>query len=109
MVVDASRSFACTVMLSVLGNLSDHALVLSFVYPLAIAGIKWIPPLTERRNFFLLSGYTFVAAFLMGFFSLGTPLATAWAIGGVKILLPLISGAWIHGPLEFAFVLLDAT
>lgn len=79
--------------------------VLSFIYPLVLARIKWTPPLTERRNFLLLSGYTFVAAFLIGFFSLGAPLATGWVLGGTSMLFSLISTASVHGPLEFAFVL----
>jgi hypothetical protein len=79
--------------------------VLSFIYPLAISRIAWTPPLTKRRNFLFLSGYTLVAAFLIGFFSLGAPLATAWVLGGTDMFLSLISGAQVHGPLEFAFVL----
>ena len=76
--------------------------VLSFIYPLVIARIKWTPPLTERRNFLFLSGYTFAAAFLIGFFSLGAPLATGWVLGGTRMLLSLIYTASVHGPLEFA-------
>jgi hypothetical protein len=79
--------------------------VFSFIYPLVIARVKWTPPLTERRNFLFLSGYTFVAAFLIGFFSLGAPLATGWVLGGTSTLFSLISTAKVHGPLEFAFVL----
>jgi hypothetical protein len=79
--------------------------VLSFIYPLVLARINWTPPLTERRNFLLLSCYTFVAAFLIGFFSLGAPLATGWVLGGTSMLFSLISTASVHGPLEFAFVL----
>jgi hypothetical protein len=79
--------------------------VLSFIYPLVIVRVKWTPPLTERRNFLFLSVYTFVAAFLIGFFSLGAPLATGWVLGGPSVLFSLISTARIHGPLEFAFVL----
>jgi hypothetical protein len=78
---------------------------LSFGYPLVILRLRWTPPLSERRNFLLLSGYTFLAAFLVGFFSLGAPLAVGWALGSTKTLFSLISGAWVHGPLEFAFVL----
>jgi hypothetical protein len=79
--------------------------VLSFIYPLVMAKINWTPPLTERRNFLFLSGYTYAAAFLIGFFSLGAPLATGWVLGGTSMLFSLISTARIHGPLEFAFVL----
>jgi len=79
--------------------------VLSFIYPLIIARIKWTPPLTERRNLLFLSSYTFAAAFLIGFFSLGAPLATGWVLGGTPMLLSLTYTASVHGPLEFAFVL----
>jgi hypothetical protein len=82
--------------------------VFSFIYPLVIARIKWTPPLSERRNFLFLSGYSFLVAFLIGFFSLGAPLATAWALGGTQMLLSLIFGAWAHGPMEFTFVLVCA-
>jgi len=80
--------------------------VLSFAYPLAIAEINWTPPLSRHRLLFFLSAYTFIAAFLIGFFSLGAPLATGWVLGGTNLFLSLISGARIHGPLEFGFVLL---
>jgi hypothetical protein len=79
--------------------------VLSFVYPLVILRIKWTPPLAKQRCFLFLGGYTLIVAFLVGFFSLGAPLGTGWVLGGTKILLSLISGAMVHGPLEFAFVL----
>jgi hypothetical protein len=79
--------------------------VLSFVYGLAILRIEWTPPLTPRRYLLFLGGYTFIAAFLAGFFSLGAPLGIGWVLGRTKTLLSLISGAQVHGPLEFAFVL----
>lgn len=79
--------------------------VLSFIYPLIIARIRWTPPLTERRNFLFLSGYTFAAAFMIGFFSLGAPLAIGWVLGGTHMLISLIYTASVHGPLEFVFVL----
>lgn len=80
--------------------------VLSFLYPFIIAKITWTPSLTRQRRFMLLSCYTFIAAFLTGFFSLGTPLAATWVLGGANSLISTISGARIHGPLEFGFVLL---
>jgi hypothetical protein len=79
--------------------------ILSFLYPLAILRIPWTPPLTKQRHLLFLGGYTFIAAFLVGFFSLGAPLGTGWTIGGTKMLLSMISGILVHGPLEFAFVL----
>jgi len=79
--------------------------VLSFIYPLAIARITWMPPLTRQRTFLLLAGYTLAVAFLIGFFSLGAPLVTGLVLGGTQVLFSLISNARVHGPLEFAFVL----
>jgi hypothetical protein len=80
--------------------------VLSFAYALAIIRVKWTPPLSRQRRLIFLCGYTVLAAFLVGFFSLGAPLGTVWALAGTNALGYLISGAMVHGPLEFAFVLL---
>jgi hypothetical protein len=79
--------------------------ILSFIYPITIAKIKWTPPLTARRRFMLLAGYTFVAAFLVGFFSLGAPLGLAWVFGGFPLFASLLLGAQLHGPIEFGLVL----
>ena len=79
--------------------------VLSFAYPFALCKIAWTPPLTDQRRFIFLISYTFAVAFLVGFFSFGAPLSVAWLAGGAKLSLSLLSGAWIHGPLEFGFVL----
>ena len=79
--------------------------ILSFVYPFALAKIVWTPPLGKHRRALLLSSYTFIAAFLIGFFSVGTPLAVAWVLGGTRLSFSLIFGARIHAPLEFALVL----
>jgi len=80
--------------------------VLSFAYALAIIRVDWTPPLNRQRRRLFLGGYTILAAFLVGFFSLGAPLGAVWALAGISALGSLISGAIIHGPLEFAFVLL---
>jgi hypothetical protein len=80
--------------------------VLSFAYSLAIIRIEWTPPLSRQRRLLFLGGYTFLVAFLVGFFSLGAPLGAVWALAGSNALGSLISGAIVHGPLEFAFVLL---
>ena len=79
--------------------------VLSFAYPFAIAKIAWTPSLTKQRTSLLLSAYTFAVAFFVGFFSFGAPLATEWILGGTSMLFSLIWTARVHGPLEFAFVL----
>jgi hypothetical protein len=100
----ASRLGDIAVFLVIFLNNSVPA-VLSFVYPLAVDKIRWTPPLSIRRRFLFLSAYTVISAFLSGFFSLGAALASAWVLGGTNLFLSLISGARIHGPLEFAFVL----
>jgi hypothetical protein len=100
-----SRLGDLAVFLVVFVNNSVSA-VLSFAYPFAIGRITWTPPLSKQRSFLLLSSYTLLAAFLSGFFSLGAPLGTAWVVGGTSLLLALISGARIHGPLEFCLVLM---
>jgi len=80
--------------------------VLSFMYPLAIVKIRWTPPLTRRRTHFFLSTFTLLTAFLIGFFSLGAALAAGWVHGGRAEVFSLLSGALVHGPLEFSLVLL---
>jgi hypothetical protein len=80
--------------------------VLSFAYALAIVRVDWTPPLSRHRRNLFLGGYTILAAFLVGFFSLGAPIGAVWALAGINALESLLSGAIVHGPLEFAFVLL---
>jgi hypothetical protein len=87
-----------------LNNLAP--VILSFLYPMVLLRISWTPPLTKERRLLFLGGYTFIVAFLVGFFSLGAPLGTGWALGGAKMLLSLTLGILVHGPLEFAFVLI---
>lgn len=80
--------------------------LLSYLYPLIISRVEWTPPLTaKRRSLFMLS-FTALCSFLIGMFNLGAVLAVAWVIGGVSLLLHLLSTSFVHGPLEFLFVLL---
>ena len=79
---------------------------LSFLYPYLVAKVRWTPPLTAQREQFFMGAFTVLASFLIGFFALGAGLAVAWELKGANGLLLLLSGAWLHGPLEFLSVLL---
>lgn len=80
--------------------------VLSFLYPFVMMKIRWTPPMSKERMQFFMGGFTVLASFLIGFFNLGAILATVWVLRGESGFLSLLSSAWIHGPLEFTFVLL---
>jgi hypothetical protein len=62
--------------------------------------------LTEKRRTVFLGSFTVIVAFLLGFFGLGAGLAIGWFIGGTGEVLFLLATAWVHGPLEFGFILL---
>lgn len=79
---------------------------LSFAYPALIAKLDWSPPLSVARRRILLDAFTILTAFLLGFFSVGTPLAVFWVIRGSASLLILLTGAWLHSPIEITVVLL---
>jgi hypothetical protein len=79
---------------------------LSFAYPYIIAKVNWTPPLTQKKMHLLLSCFTGLCAFLVGFFGLGVALSIGWLLGGKTLLLTLLGGAWVHGPIELAAVLL---
>jgi len=79
---------------------------LSFVYPLMIAKIDWTPPLNTRKKRALLTSFTWLCAFLVGFFGFGVALAISWVVGGDSMLFNLLTGARVHGPLELFSVLL---
>ena len=50
--------------------------LLSFAYPILLARIHWTPPLTRSRSEFLLTGYSLLAAYLVGFFDLGASMGS---------------------------------
>ena len=78
----------------------------SFAYPFIIAKVSWTPPLTLQRRRLLLSGFTVLCAFLVGFFGFGVALSLGWILGGDELLLNLLRGACVHGPIELAAILL---
>ena len=79
---------------------------LSFAYPFIIAKTHWTPPLTPEKRRALLSYYTWLCAFFLGFFGLGVALSISWLIGGKPFLFALLKGALIHGPIELTAVVL---
>ena len=54
----------------------------------------------------MLASFTRLCAFLVGFFGIGVTLSIGWILGGYELLIKLLSGALIHGPLELVAVLL---
>ena len=83
--------------------------LLSFAYPFVIARLNWTPPLTKRRRCVLLTSFTVLSAFLIGFFGLGATLSMGWILGGQELLFNLLKGAWVHGPIELTAILLCAS
>src|SRR5208337_503088 len=63
-------------------------------------------PLTLQKRRLLLSCFTWLCAFLVGFFGFGVALSIGWILGGRELLFNLFRGALIHGPIELAAVLL---
>lgn len=80
--------------------------VLSFVYPLIVVKVPWTPPLTQERRRLFIGGFTQMVGFLIGFFGFGGLLAYGWLRGGASLVVRLLSGSWLHGPMEFALILL---
>lgn len=102
----ASRFGNIAVFLLIFAN-NSIPVVLSFIYPFIIRKVKWTPPMSRHREFLYMSAYTVITAFLIGLTALGAPLAIAWTIGGLGAVGNLLSTALIHGPLEFALVLVS--
>ena len=100
-----SRFGNVALVLLVFLNNSIPAL-LSFAYPFIIVKVSWTPPLTPQKRRLLLSCFTWLCAFLVGFFGFGVALSIGWTLGGSELLFGLLRGAWIHGPIEVAAILL---
>jgi hypothetical protein len=104
--VRAATTFGTMGVLLLIFLNNSVPVMLSFVYPALIAKVQWSPPLSAERRKILLITFTVLTAFLSGFFSVGMPLAVFWSIRGSETLLTLLTGAWLHGPIEIAVVLL---
>ncbi len=80
--------------------------LLSFVYPILLAKIHWTPPLTRGRSELLLTGYSLLAAYLLGFFDLGGTLGSVLYARGASLVTSVLRHSWLHGPIEFTLILL---
>jgi len=81
--------------------------LLSFLYPILLARIPWTPPLTRSRRGLLLTGYSLLAAYLVGFFDLGASLGSILFERGESVATSLLRHSWLHGPIEFTLILLS--
>jgi len=80
--------------------------LLAFLYPFAIAKIPWNPPMSHTTRKRFLTAFSLLAAFLLGFFNLGSVLGVSMRLGGTALVSVLLSRAWLHGPIEFGLVIL---
>lgn len=80
--------------------------LLSFLYPVIIAKVRWKPPIRDRTRNVLLGTFSLLAGGLLGFFDLGATLMLASEMGGVIMVNRLLATSWVHAPLEFLFVLI---
>ena len=80
--------------------------LLSFLYPILLARIPWTPPLPRSRRGLLLTGYSVLAAYLVGFFDLGASLGSILFERGESVVTSLLRHSWLHGPIEFTLILL---
>ena len=101
---NASRVGSIALILLVFTNNSVPA-VLSFLYPLIVAKVNWTPPLTKKQMRILMIGYTYLSAFLTGFFGVGATLGLAWVLGGTMASVAILFTVRVHAPLELFFVL----
>jgi hypothetical protein len=100
----ASRVGSIALILLVFANNSVPA-VLSFLYPLIVAKVNWTPPLTKKQMRILMIGYTYLSAFLTGFFGVGATLGLAWVLGGTMAAVAILFTSRVHAPIELFFVL----
>jgi len=101
----ALRIGGFAVVLLIFAN-NSMPVLLSFLYPILLDRIPWTPPLTRRRRRLLLTGYSFLAAFLVGFLDLGASLGSILFERGESLVISLMKHSWLHGPIEFGLVLL---
>jgi hypothetical protein len=101
----ASAVGDAAVMLLIFANNSVPVL-LSFLYPAIIGKVRWSPPLRAQTRNRLFLAFSLLTGGLVGFFNLGATLMLASELGGLTLVIRLLETSWLHGPLEFFFVLL---
>lgn len=80
--------------------------LLSFLYPILLARVHWTPPLTRSKSELLLTAYSLLTAFLLGFLDLGAASGSILFEQGASTMSYVLRHSWLHGPVEFLLVLL---
>ena len=104
--VTAMKQFGSLALLLLILVNNSIPPVLSFAYPFLVGRLTWTPALTIRRLSVLMVGFSLLTAFLVGFFGFGVGISVGWLLGGESLVLRLLYGACLHGPVEFASILL---
>jgi len=102
---EASIFGSIALVLLIFGN-NSITVFLSFLYPFVLGKVRWTPAPSLGTMNRLLAWFSGLAGFLIGFFDLGATLGWAWKNGGLLWVHRLLATSWLHGPLEFLFVLL---
>jgi hypothetical protein len=102
---EASMFGSIALALLIFGN-NSITVLLSFLYPFILGKVSWTPAPSLGTMNRLLAWFSGLAGFLIGFFDLGATLGWAWEKGGGLWVYRLLARSWLHGPLEFLFVLL---
>ena len=104
--VQEASLFGSSVLVMLIFANNSTTVLLSFVYPLILGKVRWTPTPSQKTMKLLLGGFSALAGFLIGFLNLGAILAWAWENGGWLMLQHLLAVSWLHGPVEFLFILL---
>jgi len=104
--VQTAAGFGNTVLILLIFSNNCVPVLLSYLYPIILGRIRWTPPLFSATMRRLLAAYSLLAGFLVGFLNLGATLAWARINGGWMLVDRLVATSWLHGPLEFLFILL---
>lgn len=98
--------FGSTALVLLIFANNSTTVLLSFLYPFILGKVHWTPTPSPKTTKRLLAWFTLLAGFLIGFFNLGAILMWALESGGWPRLYRLLVTSWLHGPLEFLFILL---
>jgi len=102
---EASTFGSIALILLIFGN-NSITVFLSFLYPFILGKVRWTPAPSPGTMNRLLAWFSELAGFLIGLFDLGATLGWAWKNGGGLWVHQLLATSWLHGSLEFLFVLL---
>jgi len=102
--VSSAEVFGSGAVLTLIFVNNAVPVLLSFLYPALLASLQFKPPLTDHKRGLLLTGYSVLAAFLLGFLDLGASLGSVLFTRGASLVIYLLSHSWLHAPIEFTFV-----